>query len=174
MSCLRKIISGGQTGVDRIALDESYAAGLETGGFAPIGYMTETGSDYALRDMFGLVESSTSRYEIRSINNVNGADGTLIFQIVSSPGTNGTIRYCNTGKWKGGSTSSSIHKPYYIITAEDLKDQKYWDKLRVDVYEFISKNNISVLNVAGNRGSKLPVGYDDVIRYFLRLLFSTI
>ena len=51
---LKKIISGGQTGADREALETARDLGIETGGFVPKGWLTEDGPDYSLHDfIFG-------------------------------------------------------------------------------------------------------------------------
>lgn len=53
---LRKVISGGQTGADRAGLEVAHKLGLETGGWAPSGYVTSLGRDRSLGTKFGLKE----------------------------------------------------------------------------------------------------------------------
>ena len=74
---LRKIISGGQTGADRAGLAAAALLGLETGGTAPQGYRTMEGSDFDLRDTFGLKEHWSSAYPPRTECNVKDSDGTI-------------------------------------------------------------------------------------------------
>ena len=62
---LKKVISGGQTGVDRAGLVAASLSKLETGGTAPQGYRTLDGEDYDLRDIFGLTEHWSSAYPPR-------------------------------------------------------------------------------------------------------------
>lgn len=53
---LQKVISGGQSGADRAALEAAHAIGIPTGGWAPEGYKTINGNDFSLRDKFNLIE----------------------------------------------------------------------------------------------------------------------
>ena len=130
-----KIISGGQTGVDKIGLFAGKACGLETGGWAPKGYKTENGPDYILRDMFGLVEHSSSSYPPRTKKNVQESDCTLIFGNVEETGTNLTITLCKEER-----------KRYLVNpTVSEII------ALRMELHP-------KVINIAGNRGSKLTQG----------------
>ena len=70
------IVSGGQTGVDRAALDAARALGLAYGGFVPRDRRTEDG---ALPDDYeGMIETKSARYPARTRRNVETADATLI------------------------------------------------------------------------------------------------
>src|ERR1700759_5523345 len=72
---LRKIISGGQTGVDRGALDAAIELGVEHGGWCPMGRLAEDGfipTKYALR------QNDSQKYSDRTERNLLEADGTLI------------------------------------------------------------------------------------------------
>ena len=77
------VISGGQTGVDRTALDVARALGVETGGVAPSNFWTDAGADPSLAS-YGLVARGT--YRSRTIENVRASDLTVIWGDVSSPG----------------------------------------------------------------------------------------
>lgn len=146
---LYKIISGGQTGADMAGLVAAAAAGIETGGTAPEGFMTEQGPNPGLAK-YGLVPNGTLR--TRTIQNIKDADATLILAVnPSSPGTVLTINTC-----------IKLEKPYLII---DLKDVQANAINNLPVRESISilgsnaanwveKNKVRVLNVAGNRKSK--------------------
>ena len=72
---LDKIISGGQTGVDRAALDVALALGLAVGGGCPKGRRAEDG---IIPDRYPLTETPEPNYEARTRRNVEDADGTLI------------------------------------------------------------------------------------------------
>lgn len=127
-----KIISGGQTGADQIGLLVGKKLGYETGGTAPKFYKTENGSDYSLRDKYGLVEDDSEDYDPRTRKNILDSDGTVVFGDIKSPGSKNTMKYCKAyGK-------PSIDNP-------DEFELKIW----------LEVNEIEVLNVAGNRGSKL-------------------
>lgn len=123
-----KVISGGQTGVDRTGLEVAFRLGLETGGTAPKGYRTENGSDYTLRDVYHLRESWSSAYPPRTEDNVKEADGTVLFGDMHSPGCKLTIRLCQRHK-----------KPY--TENPSVAFLKAW----------VEQNHIYTLNVAGNR-----------------------
>jgi hypothetical protein len=127
-----KVISGGQTGADRIGLIVAKELGLETGGTAPKGYRTENGPNLELRDLFALTEAETSNYGVRTEINVKDADLTVIFGDITSQGTSLTIHLCNKHRKK------YVANPMVIELVKALRD-----------------NNVKVLNVAGNRGSKL-------------------
>jgi hypothetical protein len=72
---LKKIISGGQTGVDQGALDAAIFKGFPHGGWIPKGRITE---DDPLPDRYNLQEMPTTSYEARTEKNVIDSDGTLI------------------------------------------------------------------------------------------------
>jgi len=128
-----KVISGGQTGIDQLGLKVAKELGIETGGTAPKGYLTELGPYLSLRDQYGLVESEYQAYGPRTRQNVLDSDGTVLFGDMTSPGSNGTIALCK-----------NYNKPY--------KANPSADELR----QWLVDNSIKVLNVAGNRGSKVP------------------
>ena len=72
---LRTIVSGGQTGVDRAALDVAIALGFAHGGWCPAGRLAEDGpiaARYALR------ETTSAAYDVRTERNVLDSDGTLV------------------------------------------------------------------------------------------------
>ncbi len=71
-----RIISGGQTGVDQAALKMAHALGIETGGWAPKGWLTEAGSALWLAD-YGLEEYHQTGYPPRTRVCVANADAVL-------------------------------------------------------------------------------------------------
>jgi hypothetical protein len=130
---LIQIISGGQTGADRAGLESAKKFGIKTGGMAPRGYRTQKGNDLSLRDIFCLQESSSKDYPPRTLHNVLSSDGTALFGKLNSPGTLLTIKYAKANS-----------KPYIENpTSEELKN-------------WIIKNNIKILNIAGNREETNP------------------
>lgn len=133
-----KVISGGQTGVDRIGLEVAKAAGIETGGMAPKGYRTDTGPDRALRG-FGLEEHPETSYMPRTRANVDNSDATVLFGDMSSVGSRATIDYLKKTNKR------------YIINPDA-------DKLR----KWLIDKDVKVLNVAGNRAKKLGDKADEV------------
>lgn len=99
-----KIISGGQTGVDRAALEVALQLEITTGGTAPFQFMTEKGPDLTLKE-FGLVEckSKAKGYRARTYKNAEDSDVTLFFG-VESPGHRTTQTACRV-----------YNKPFCII-----------------------------------------------------------
>lgn len=150
---IEKIVSGGQTGADRAGLEAAHALGIATGGWAPPGFMTSSGSDLALRDVFHLDEITMKgplarMYIERSKRNVDMADGTLAFRLYSSAGTDKTIQYCSSGRWEQWKHMPSTYKPILVITQlDDTRNAEH-------IQRFISENNIKILNIAGHRGSR--------------------
>ena len=127
-----KIISGGQTGVDQIGLKIGQGLGIETGGTVPKGFKTEDGSDLAL-SKFGVTESPSANYTVRTENNVVDSDGTVYFAIdTKSAGLRATKRFAKKHK-----------KPFLL------------NPTAVELNKWLQDNNIKTLNVAGNRASKL-------------------
>jgi hypothetical protein len=126
-----KVISGGQTGIDRLGLEVAKHLDIETGGRAPKFYWTEDGPDETLKD-FGLIEDETRGYLARTIHNVHNSTGTVLFGNMSSAGSVQTINFCKR-----------YQKPYII------------NPNATELQFFILTNKIEILNVAGNRGSKL-------------------
>jgi hypothetical protein len=131
-----KIISGGQTGADRAALDTAAALGLPTGGTAPGNYWTERGPDPSLEG-FGLVAAGTP--DFRTERNVLDADATVIFATRrDSPGSALTLA---CARRRG--------KPVVVIDP--------WDPTAAGTLaEFLQTHAPGVLNVAGHRESQAP------------------
>ncbi len=109
-----KVISGGQTGVDRAALDAAIAAGLDYGGSVPKGRMAEDGpigQSYRL-----LKEMPHGTYKDRTEKNIEDAEATLIFtKGKPTDGTAYTITYAR-----------KLYKPILVI---DLVDKKVLNRL---------------------------------------------
>jgi hypothetical protein len=127
------IISGGQTGADRSALEVALSFGLPTGGWAPKRFMTEDGPDPILGSRFGLLEHHSSDYADRTWANVQMADVTIWFGTIGSRGyvcTQGACQYF--GK-------TMLENP----TSQLLS-------------EYIVSRDPRVMNVAGNRRSRNP------------------
>ena len=134
---IKKIISGGQTGADRAALDVAIRMGIPHGGWIPKGRKTEDG---ALPDKYQLQEMSTASYSKRTEQNVLDSEGTLI---VSHGKLNGGSAL--TRKIAGQQKCSCIHIDMDRLSIADAVDT---------IKEWIAHNAIQILNVAGPRASK--------------------
>lgn len=158
---ITKIISGGQTGVDQAALHAAQSLQLETGGYMPKGFKTEDGPQPHLKDLFGMIEMSSSDYPTRTRKNVEVSDGTLIFCLGSdglSPGTRLTINSCKYAR-----------KPYVLILDRNIETDIEKEKTKILIWKFFEDNHISVLNVAGSRKKE----YYDKVFNFICFLFSS-
>ena len=141
---LMKIISGGQTGADRAALDVGLALGLPIGGWCPKGRRAEDGW---IPDRYPLVETPEPDYETRTRRNVEDADGTLILNLSALDG----------GTALTAAHARQIGKPCLIVALErGIEPAAFRD--------WLAANYIRVLNVAGPRESKRPGVYDAACR----------
>lgn len=152
-----KIISGGQSGADLAGLITAKKLGLETGGWTPKNFKTEDGPKPELGLIYGLKCLKSEKYPDRTKKNVDDSDGTLIFRLKSSPGSDLTIGYAQTGIWKYGDKKSlnineTKHRPICII--DDLSNTKNASK---KILDFVVHNDIKILNVAGHRESSAPI-----------------
>jgi hypothetical protein len=139
-SVLTKIISGGQTGADRAALDFAIARSIPHGGWCPKGRLAEDGS---LDMRYALTETSTDIYAERTERNVRDSDGTVIF----------TVSPALTGGCKLTAECARQHrKPLLHLSLQDENPAARLSK-------FLSHHRIRVLNVAGSRASKEPEVY---------------
>ena len=146
-----KIISGGQTGVDRAALDVAIKLGLEYGGFCPKGRLAEDG---VILDKYNLTELSSSQYLMRTFENVQASDGTLIIhQGTVSGGTLKTKDYCQM-----------INKSFFEVNLlEDL------EKIPLNFDTWIKENHIIIMNIAGPRESAASI-YNRTLLLIMDLL----
>jgi hypothetical protein len=78
MSGLQRIVSGGQAGVDRAALDWAIARGIPHGGWCPAGRIAEDGM---IPERYQLRETASPGYRERTRRNVEDSDGTLILNL---------------------------------------------------------------------------------------------
>jgi hypothetical protein len=131
-----KVVSGGQTGVDRAALDAARAAGLPLGGWCPRGRLAEDGP---IDPGYPLVETPSADYAQRTEWNVRDSDGTLV--VARGRPTGGTALTMTIARRHG--------KPLLVV---DLSR----DPLPEAVSGWIESRSIGTLNVAGPRESQRP------------------
>ena len=131
---INKIISGGQTGVDRAALDSAINNGIEHGGWCPRGRVAEDGM---IDSQYNLKETESSNYYCRTEWNVRDSDGTLILHYDHlEGGTALTSRF-----------AKKHNKPYMLVDLRNNVDT-------ATLLKWIKNQDISVLNIAGPRESK--------------------
>jgi hypothetical protein len=143
---ITKIISGGQTGADRGALDAAIKLGIPHGGWVPAGRKTEAGP---LPEEYRLIEMLSSSYSERTKQNVIESDGTLIL---------------SHGKLTGGSAltkeyAAGLMRPCLHI---DLDTVAVF-QAALTIKNWIRENDLKILNVAGPRASEDPKIYEAAI-----------
>ena len=155
---IKKIISGGQTGVDQAALDVAIKLDISHGGWIPRGRLTESGP---LPQKYKLQETRSSSYSERTEKNVLDADGTLI--ISRGPLTGGS-EYTREMAVK--------HNRFWLHI--DLSQNAAFEAATI-VNDWILQKKIAILNVAGPRASKDSRIYEDTVNilesvYYLGLV----
>jgi hypothetical protein len=162
-----KIISGGQTGVDRGALDAALALEIPHGGCCPKGRLAEDGPIPA---KYQLQETDSADYAVRTERNVLESDATLILcrwgRSPSFRRKNGTIpfRRLTGGTLLTKRLCEEYRKPHRVINLNRPPSKK-------TILEWLKKSNVQILNVAGPRESQYP-GVQRQCREFLVALFT--
>ncbi len=150
---LKKIVSGGQTGVDRAGLDAALDAGIPIGGFCPKGRLAEDGT---IPDKYPMIEMDTPESSYRTEKNVLESDGTLILN--KGELTEGT-RLTRDFTVKYGRPSLIVQ-----LDAEEIIKPEH-------VIRWLDAQYIRVLNVAGPRESKHPDGiYAEAYAYLEQVI----
>ena len=151
-----KMISGGQTGVDRAALDAAMKHGIECGGWCPTGRLDEFGK---IPERYPLKEMESGSFAERTLQNVRDSDGTaIIFHGQLRGGTAQTLIFCEDEK-----------RPHLLIEATKTSAEEAAQLID----NFVHQRNIATINIAGPRQSEWMEGYDytfRVIDCFLSLL----
>lgn len=148
---IAKIISGGQTGVDRAALDVAIELQIPCGGWCPRGRLAEDGT---VPERYPLREIRSAEYAERTERNVVDSDGTLI--IATRPLTGGTALTVELAHRRD--------KPCFIVDLQDVPDVS-------TIITWIEHHQIETLNIAGPRESNHPGIYEEA-GHFLRKLFT--
>lgn len=148
LASLERIVSGGQTGADRAALDWAIARGIPHGGWCPRGRRAEDGP---IDRRYQLEETPSRDYEQRTRWNLRDSDGTLILS--RAPGLTGGSAYTARTAERLGKPCLHVHPG-----ADDAKQ----------ILEWLEKARIRTLNVAGPRSSTDP----DIYGYALAVLNS--
>jgi hypothetical protein len=148
-----RIVSGGQSGVDRAALDVSLELGIDCGGWCPCGRRAEDG---AIPERYPLVETPSRRYSERTEWNVRDSDATLV--LARAPLRGGTLLTRRLARRLG--------KPVLVVDPSARGAGGV-----AEVARWIEEHRVRVLNVAGPRESGCPGIHAEATR-FLRALLS--
>lgn len=136
---LTKIVSGGQTGVDRGALDAAVALGVDHGGWCPADRRAEDGP---IPERYQLLETESSDYRVRTERNVIDSDGTVLI---------------TRGRPTGGSAlTARLARANGVPLLHIDLDATEAPAAAARLVEFIAARKILILNVAGPRESGQP------------------
>ncbi len=153
---LKKIVSGGQTGVDRAALDAALSVGFPCGGWVTWDRMAEDG---VIPDRYPLVTLPKGGYRQRTRLNVSDSDGTaIVYNESLKGGTRLTRNLC-----------ALLKRPYILVNVQEIPDPKSAAKA---VLRFIEENNVRTLNIAGPRASGWTDGYGFALVMMGRVIAS--
>jgi hypothetical protein len=134
---LEKIVSGGQTGADRAALDAALDAGFPCGGWCPGDRSAEDGVIPAKYPVTPLPQGG---YDERTRQNVRDSDGTVILAFGPPAGGSETTRLA----------ALELSKPLRVLDASTEKSASE------KIAQFVRTHEIHILNVAGPRSSEQP------------------
>ena len=145
-----KIVSGGQTGVDRASLDVAMALQIPCGGWCPRGRRAEDGR---IHERYPLEETDSRSYASRTIQNVIDSDGTLI--LAFGRVTGGTLLTKNVAEQRRKACLVvDLTEPHEVAAVQD----------------WLREHEIRVLNVAGPRASQAPDAYRLATGILVKLL----
>ena len=147
---LERIVTGGQTGVDRAALDVAMELNIACGGWCPKGRKAEDG---VIPSRYPLKETKSQRYECRNELNVRDSDASLI--LIDGELEGGTALTVAFAREWG--------RPYIVVDLEHPLNP-------AQVLEWLESYKVGILNVAGPRESKAP-GINQRAAAFLRQVF---
>jgi Circularly permutated YpsA SLOG family len=151
---IEKLVSGGQTGVDRAALDVALELGLPCGGWCPRGRKAEDGR---IAERYPLRETDSAEYPPRTEANVRDSDATLILKAGKMDrGTALTLRL-----------AQGLGKPCRVFDLAENPDP-------AEVLRWAEKHGVRVLNVAGPRESFQPGIYQDARAFLHRSLSRSV
>tara|TARA_B100000315_G_C14502263_1_gene552902 strand:+ start:381 stop:857 length:477 start_codon:yes stop_codon:yes gene_type:complete len=149
---IEKIISGGQTGVDRAALDAALRLDIACGGWCPLGRWAEDGE---ITDHYPLQETESPDPAERTSQNVADSDGTLV---LADEGL-------DDGSMLTVELAQKLGKSCLIF---DFQGKGHVS----DVRDWIVRDEIKILNVAGCRESTSPGIYELSIGFLTELFGS--
>jgi hypothetical protein len=134
---ITKIVSGGQTGADRAALDFAIENRISHGGWCPKGRLAEDG---VIPAKYHLTETPSPDSAQRTEWNVRDSDGTVIFSI--------------RAELKGGSTQTEEFAILHRKPCIHLSQERDGETTPAKLSEFLRKHTVERLNIAGPRASE--------------------
>ena len=152
LGTVARIVSGGQTGVDRAALDWAIERNLPHGGWCPKGRRAEDGT---IPPRYRLDETASPRYETRTRANVVSSDATLILNLGALDG--GTLLTAEVCRRR--------QKPCLVIQLDS-------EPIGIEVARtraWLRANDVRTLNIAGPRESTRPGSYAAARNFLVRL-----
>lgn len=150
------LISGGQTGADRAALDVAIELGLPHGGWCPKGRLAEDGP---LPLRYQLRQTPTKNYLDRTERNVVGSGATVIFcRGKLSRGSRRTLKF------------AAEHQRPVLEVILPAQGEPDFEAVATRVRDFVREHQVRKLNVAGSRESTAPGIHGEVSR-ILKLVF---
>lgn len=151
------IITGGQTGADQAGWRAAKRFGLDTGGWMPLGYLTEDGPRPEFAEMYGAREHTSPRFQDRTPLNVNDADLTIVF---GDPESNGAKCAYKAFRAKIGERGMD---PYSRSYSRDgwIPIYRYRTTGTLNIApgrlaDVLARLGAGSINVAGNRESSFP------------------
>jgi hypothetical protein len=149
---LARIVSGGQTGVDRAAFEAARRAGLAPGGWCPRGRLAEDGPIPAGEPLLETPEADPAQ---RTAWNVRDSDATLV--LVRGAPTGGTARALGCAR--------AARRPHCVVDLAAAPDP---DAVRA----WLARERVRSLNVAGPRESEAPGIYAEALAFLARVLVA--
>lgn len=158
---VRRIVSGGQTGVDRAALDVAIALGIPHGGWCPQGRRAEDGRISA---QYQLQETPQRQYRVRTRLNVQQSDGTLIL-FLGQAGESPPAEQLTGGTLLTFQLAQRNQKPVLVfpLSGEDSSDRLS------HIRQWLTEHQVENLNIAGPRESQSPGVYQSACDCLTRL-----
>jgi hypothetical protein len=134
------IISGGQTGADRAALDFAIEYGFPYDGWCPRGRQAEDGP---LDERYELRQTPSRRYSQRTEWNVRDSGATVVFTLAAN---------VQGGTALTTAVATRLDKPWLHLAGQDVTIEQAAMRLRA----FVREHDVARLNVAGPRASQEP------------------
>jgi hypothetical protein len=148
---ITRIVSGGQTGADRAALDVARELGIDSSGWCPKGRRAEDG---VIPVHYPLEETPSRDYPQRTEWNVRDSDATLVLTLgTPDRGTALTLRL-----------AARAGKPHLALDLGRNPNPSV-------AIAWLERHRVKVLNVAGPRESRAP-GIGPAVASFLHSLLS--